>query len=183
MKDDKGVVIYVGKALSLKSRVSSYFQKSTDLGAKKGQMLNFVIDFEVLHCESEWEALLTENRLIKDIHPRFNARLTDDKTFPYLAITMREDFPGVYITREPGPRTVQGGEDSGPLHQQLRPPRERADPAEGLQVPDVQPGDPRGGPQAGPLPAVPALPHQAVHRAVRGEGEQRRPTAATSTAS
>ena len=115
MKDDRGVVIYVGKALSLKSRVSSYFQLSTDLGAKKGQMLNFVDDFEVLHCESEWEALLTENRLIKDIHPRFNARLTDDKTFPYLAVTMRDDFPGVFVTREPGHERFKGAKILGPF--------------------------------------------------------------------
>lgn len=115
MKDEKGLVIYVGKALSLKSRVSSYFQLATDLGFKKQQMLDVVADFEVLHCESEWEALLTENRLIKDIHPRFNARLTDDKTFPYLAVTMRDDFPGVFITREPGNERFRGAKILGPF--------------------------------------------------------------------
>ena len=115
MKDDKGVVIYVGKAVSLKSRVSSYFQPATDLGHKKQQMLGVVDDFEVLHCESEWEALLTENRLIKDIHPRFNAKLTDDKTFPYLAVTMKDDFPGVYITREPGHERFRGAKILGPF--------------------------------------------------------------------
>ena len=78
-------------------------------------MLNFVSDFEVLHCESEWEALLTENRLIKDIHPRFNARLTDDKTFPYLAVTMRDDFPGVFVTREPGHERFKGAKILGPF--------------------------------------------------------------------
>jgi excinuclease ABC subunit C len=84
MKDHKGVVIYVGKALSLPDRVSSYFVPSTELGFAKQPMLEVVHDFEVLECESEWEALLTENRLIKDTRPRFNVRLMDDKTFPYL---------------------------------------------------------------------------------------------------
>ncbi|HAI11739.1 MAG TPA: excinuclease ABC subunit C, partial [Phycisphaerales bacterium] len=101
MKDAKGVVIYVGKASKLPSRVSSYFVPSADLGPRKQPMLDVVEDFDYLECEGEWEALLTENRLIKDIHPRFNVLLTDDKTFPYLAITMRDDYPGVFITRQP----------------------------------------------------------------------------------
>lgn len=100
MKDHKGVVVYVGKAASLPSRVSSYFVPSADLGPKKQTMLEVVHDFEVLECEGEWEALLAENRLIKDISPRFNVRLTDGKTYPYLAVTMKEDFPRVYVTRD-----------------------------------------------------------------------------------
>jgi excinuclease UvrABC nuclease subunit len=99
MKDHKGVVVYVGKAASLPSRVSSYFVPSADLGPKKQPLLEVVHDFEVLECEGEWEALLAENRLIKDISPRFNVRLTDGKTYPYLAVTMKEDFPRVYVTR------------------------------------------------------------------------------------
>lgn len=101
MKDATGVVIYVGKALNLPDRVSSYFIPSTDLGSKKDGLLDVVHDFEVLLCDSEWEALLTENRLIKDIKPRYNARLIDDKTFPYLIITTRENYPRVYVTRNP----------------------------------------------------------------------------------
>ncbi len=101
MKDAKGIVIYVGKAARLPDRVSSYFVPSADLGFKKQPMLEVVHDFEILTCEGEWEALLTENRLIKDIKPRFNVRLTDDKTFPYLVITQREDFPRVFVTRNP----------------------------------------------------------------------------------
>ncbi len=101
MKDAAGVVVYVGKAARLCDRVSSYFVPSADLGFKKQPMLEVVHDFDVLHCEGEWEALLAENRLIKDIKPRFNVRLTDDKTFPYLVITQREDFPRVFVTRNP----------------------------------------------------------------------------------
>lgn len=101
MKDAKGVVIYVGKATRLPDRVASYFVPSADLGFKKQPLLERVHDFDTIECEGEWEALLTENRLIKDIKPRFNIKLTDDKTYPYLVITLREDFPRVFVTRNP----------------------------------------------------------------------------------
>jgi excinuclease ABC subunit C len=101
MKDAKGVVIYVGKASRLPGRVSSYFVASADLGFKKQPMLERVVDFDVIECEGEWEALLTENRLIKDLRPRFNVKLTDDKSFPYLVVTQREDYPRVFVTRNP----------------------------------------------------------------------------------
>jgi excinuclease ABC subunit C len=107
MKDDKGRVIYVGKAASLRSRVGSYFLTSTKLEPKKAGLLDHVIDFDILETETEVEALLAENRLIKDIQPRFNARLTDGKTFPYLMVTTDEEFPGVYITREPRTKGVK----------------------------------------------------------------------------
>ncbi len=101
MKDDKGRVIYVGKSSSLRDRVGSYFQPGTRLDYKKAPLRDHVVDFEVIQTESEVEALLAENRLIKDIQPRFNARLLDDKTYPYLMVTTSEQFPGVYVTREP----------------------------------------------------------------------------------
>jgi len=102
MKDTEGRVLYVGKASSLNSRVASYFVPSADLGPKKQGLLNDVADFETIECEGEWEALLMEARLIKDTRPPYNSRLTDDKTFPYLVVTTRDEFPGVYITRNPG---------------------------------------------------------------------------------
>jgi excinuclease ABC subunit C len=115
MKDHKGVVLYVGKAGRLPDRVSSYFVPSADLGFKKEGMLEVVHDFEHLVCEGEWEALLTEARLIKDIGPRFNARLTDDKTFPYLVVTMKEDFPRVMVTRDLTDPLVKGARVFGPF--------------------------------------------------------------------
>lgn len=115
MKDHKGVVIYVGKAARLPDRVASYFVPSADLGFKKQPMLEVVHDFEILPCESEWEALLAENRLIKDIRPRFNVRLTDDKTFPYLVVTRSEDFPRVFVTRNPA-----GLDEEGGIHPEMR---------------------------------------------------------------
>jgi excinuclease ABC subunit C len=107
MKDDKGIVLYVGKSASLRDRVGSYFLASTKLDFKKSGLLDHVVDFEIIETESEVEALLAENRLIKDIQPRYNARLLDDKTFPYLMITTGEEFPGVYVTREPRTKGVK----------------------------------------------------------------------------
>jgi excinuclease ABC subunit C len=115
LKDAEGRVLYVGKATSLRSRVGSYFVASVDLGPKKQPLLEFVEDLDVIECEGEWEALLMEARLIKDIRPRFNTLLTDDKTFPYLAITMRDDFPGVFITRTPGDEDLRGAKLLGPF--------------------------------------------------------------------
>ena len=101
MKDEKGRVIYIGKSASLRDRVGSYFQAGAKLEHKKSGLVDQIVDFEIIQTESEVEALLAENRLIKDIQPRYNARLLDDKTFPYLMVTTGEEFPGVYVTREP----------------------------------------------------------------------------------
>jgi excinuclease ABC subunit C len=105
MKDADGVVLYIGKAKSLRSRVASYFQPSSNLGTSRGlhivEMVNKVDHVDYLETENEVDAMLKEARLIKDIRPLYNTDLMDDKTFPYLEIMVREDFPGVYITRKP----------------------------------------------------------------------------------
>ena len=105
-KDAAEVVLYVGKAKDLRSRVASYFQPAADLAGTRGPEITHMIDqlvadVDVLVCDSEVDALLQENRLIKDIQPRFNERLKDGKSFPYLQITTKEDFPRVEMTREP----------------------------------------------------------------------------------
>jgi excinuclease ABC subunit C len=107
MKDDAGRVVYIGKSASLRDRVGSYFQPGTKLDYKKAPLRDVVADFDVIQTDSEVEALLVENRLIKDIQPRYNARLLDDKTYPYLMITTDEEFPGVYVTREPRTKGVK----------------------------------------------------------------------------
>ena len=111
MKDAQGRVIYVGKSASLRDRVGSYFLPSTKLEKKKSGLLDFVVDFEIIQTDSEVEALLAENRLIKDIQPKYNARLLDDKTYPYLMVTTKDEFPGVYVTREP----LEGAKLYGPF--------------------------------------------------------------------
>jgi excinuclease ABC subunit C len=78
-------------------------------------MLDLVEDVEVLECEAEWEALLLESRLVKDLKPRFNELLKDDKTFPYLAVTVRDQFPGVYVTRNPSDPRFEGARVFGPF--------------------------------------------------------------------
>jgi excinuclease ABC subunit C len=108
MKDAQGRVIYVGKAKSLRDRVASYFQPATPPDPKRDLMLQEVADIEYLETASEVEALLAEARLIKDSHPRYNVRLRDDKSFPYLEIT-REDFPRVRVTRNPDRRNRNYG--------------------------------------------------------------------------
>jgi excinuclease ABC subunit C len=117
MRDSDGAIIYVGKAARLPDRVASYFVPSADLGPKKQGMLDIVHDFDIIECETEWEALLTENRIVKDIKPapRFNVRLKDDKTFPYLVITGGEDFPRVYVTRNPTDPLARAGKIYGPF--------------------------------------------------------------------
>jgi excinuclease ABC subunit C len=115
MKDGAGQVLYVGKAARLPDRVSSYFVPSADLGFRKQPMLDLVRDFDTIECEGEWEALLLESRLIKDTRPRFNDRLVDDKTYPYLAVTLRDAFPGVYITRNPADERFKGARILGPF--------------------------------------------------------------------
>ncbi len=108
MKDREGRVLYIGKGRDLRARVASYFQDSTDLLSSRGpeiaHMASLVVDIDFLECETEVDALLTENRLIKDIQPSFNERLRDDKSFPYLQITTGDDFPGVFVTRTPRTR-------------------------------------------------------------------------------
>jgi excinuclease ABC subunit C len=105
MKDAEGRVLYVGKAKDLRARASSYFQPSADLLNTRGpdicRMVDKVVDIDFLECETEVDALLKEARLIKDIQPPHNVMLKDDKTFPYIEITVRDDFPGVYVTRTP----------------------------------------------------------------------------------
>lgn len=116
MKAGDGRVLYIGKARDLRARVGSYFQDSADLLASRGpeiaHMAGLVADIDFLDCETEVDALLTENRLIKDTQPQFNERLRDDKSFPYLEITTRDDFPGVYVTRKP---RVRGTKLYGPF--------------------------------------------------------------------
>jgi len=105
MKDADEKVLYVGKAKNLRSRVSSYFQPGAKLGESRGprivEMIGKTATVEYLQTESEVDAILQEARLIKDIGPPYNSDLKDAKTFPYLEITTRQEFPGVYITRNP----------------------------------------------------------------------------------
>ncbi|MFN3192956.1 MAG: excinuclease ABC subunit UvrC [Aureliella sp.] len=101
MKDNAGRVIYVGKAKNLRSRAGSYFLKAAQQEQRTANWVHEIADIDFMECESEVDALLAESRLIKDVQPKHNKELKDDKTFPYLMITTREDFPRVEVTRTP----------------------------------------------------------------------------------
>ena len=107
MKDAAGRVIYVGKAKNLRSRAGSYFQKGAESEWRTAPWIHEICDIDYIQCESEVDALLVESRLIKDVQPKHNKELKDDKTFPYLMISTREDFPRVEVTREPRDRGVK----------------------------------------------------------------------------
>ncbi|MDD3889281.1 MAG: excinuclease ABC subunit UvrC [Syntrophomonadaceae bacterium] len=99
-KDKEDKVIYVGKAKALRNRMRSYFQSNDKLHPKVRAMMNRVADFDFIVTNSEVEALILENNLIKAYKPRYNIELRDDKTYPYLKVTTGDEFPRVCITRE-----------------------------------------------------------------------------------
>lgn len=107
MKDEQGRVIYVGKAKSLRNRASHYFTKAAADDLRTCDLVKLIRDIDFLEAESEVDALLLEARLVKDIQPRFNVELKDNKTFPYLQIRVREDYPRVEFTRSPRRRGVR----------------------------------------------------------------------------
>ncbi len=107
MKDDRGAVIYVGKAKNLRSRAGHYFTKEAVENPRTSELVKHIVDVEFILCDTEVDALLKEARLVKDIRPRFNKDLKDDKSFPYLQIRIREEFPRVEFTRTPRSKGVK----------------------------------------------------------------------------
>lgn len=100
MKSASGAVLYVGKARSLRSRVRSYFQSGADLSPRKKQMVAEVADIETIVTDSELEALILESNLIKKHRPTYNVRLRDDKSYPYIAVTLSEAWPRFVFMRK-----------------------------------------------------------------------------------
>src|SRR5947207_1055593 len=120
MKDAQGTILYVGKAISLYNRVRSYFQESSALGPKNRSMVAKVEDIEFLVVKNEVEALVLESNYIKQYRPKYNVLLRDDKSYPYIKVSLTEDFPRVYRVRSFqrdgnryfGPYTNSGAVDS-----------------------------------------------------------------------
>lgn len=100
MHDAQDTIIYVGKAISLKNRVRQYFQSSRNKGAKIEQMVTQIARFEYIVTDSELEALVLECNLIKEHNPKYNTMLKDDKTYPFIKVTVNEEFPRVFIARK-----------------------------------------------------------------------------------
>ena len=99
MHDARDAIIYVGKAISLKNRVRQYFQSSREKTAKIEQMVSKIARFEYIITDSELEALVLECNLIKEHRPKYNTMLKDDKAYPYIKVTVSEDFPRVMMSR------------------------------------------------------------------------------------
>ena len=100
MHDDKDAIIYVGKAVNLHNRVRSYFRKIVGRGPQIDQMVRQIARFEYIVTDSELEALVLENNLIKEHMPKYNTMLRDDKTYPYIKVTVQEDFPRILFSRQ-----------------------------------------------------------------------------------
>src|SRR5438128_3632089 len=107
MKDAQGRVLYVGKAKNLRNRAGHYFTQAAVDDTRTCDLVKLIADIDFIATDSDVDALLMEARLVKDIQPRFNVDLKDDKSFPYLQIRVREDFPRVEFTRTPRPRGVK----------------------------------------------------------------------------
>ena len=99
MHDDRDEIIYVGKAISLKNRVRQYFQSSRNKGVKIEQMVTHIARFEYIVTDSELEALVLECNLIKEHRPKYNTMLKDDKTYPFIKVTVHEDYPRILFSR------------------------------------------------------------------------------------
>ena len=110
-KNAEGEVIYVGKAKNLRSRVRSYFLEASQMNQKTGSLMREAVDIEYITVDNEHEALALENNLIKQKKPRFNILLRDDKTYPYIKLTMGDRYPKVFVTRK---LRKDGGQYFGP---------------------------------------------------------------------
>ena len=115
MRDSAEELLYIGKAGSLQKRVGSYFVDSADLGPWKQGMLEEIDHIDIIECETEWEALLLESRLIKDHRPKYNSMQLDGRTYPYLVVTSKDEFPGIFVTRTPTDPQFKGAKLFGPF--------------------------------------------------------------------
>ena len=121
-KDEKGCILYVGKAVNLRNRVKSYVRKDSNRAVKVAAMMSHAVDLETIVVANEPEALILENTLIKKHHPRYNIMLRDDKTYPYIKVTVQEEYPRVFMTRRvqrDGARYFGPFADAGAVHRVL----------------------------------------------------------------
>lgn len=122
-KDEKGRILYVGKAVNLRNRVKSYVRKDSNRAVKVAAMMSHAVDLETIVVANEPEALILENTLIKKHHPRYNIMLRDDKTYPYIKVTVQEEYPRVFMTRRvqrDGARYFGPFADAGAVHRVLK---------------------------------------------------------------
>ena len=171
MKDANGRIIYVGKAVVLKNRVRQYFQHNKNHSPKVKAMVSHIADFEIIMTHSEVEALILECNLIKKHRPHYNISLKDDKSYPYVKVTVQEEYPRVFLTHrvtKDGARYFGPYTDVTAVHQSLKLLRKHGRKLHALQR--GKPGAFHLPPPAGP--AVPRVSHQALPRAVRRQGHR-----------
>lgn len=116
-------IIYVGKAINLRNRVRSYVRHDANRAPKVTAMMKYAVDVETIQTKTEMEALILENTLIKEHHPKYNIMLRDDKTYPYVKITVQEDFPRVFMTRRllrDGAKYFGPFTDVGAVHETIK---------------------------------------------------------------
>ncbi|MBI4855564.1 MAG: excinuclease ABC subunit UvrC [Acetobacterium woodii] len=112
MKNDNDEIIYVGKAINLRNRVRQYFHSASQLSSKTGALVSHIETIETIVTDSEMEALILECNLIKTHHPRYNILLKDDKSYPWIRLTVNEEYPRILMTRE---YKKDGGKYFGPF--------------------------------------------------------------------
>ncbi|MCF0155509.1 MAG: excinuclease ABC subunit UvrC [Veillonella sp.] len=116
-------IIYVGKAINLRNRVRSYVRQDANRAPKVTAMMKHAVDVETIQTKTEMEALILENTLIKEHHPKYNIMLRDDKTYPYVKVTVQEDFPRVFMTRRllrDGAKYFGPFTDVGAVHEAIK---------------------------------------------------------------
>ena len=160
MKDAQGVVLYVGKAKNLRNRAGHYFTKAGAEDHRTADLVKLIADVDFVPADSEVDALLLEARLVKDVRPRFNVDLKDDKTFPYMQIRIREEFPRVEFTRTPRRRGVRL---YGPFTSARTLAASHAGIATPLPVPHLFARHPLGRRPLALVPALPAAQHPPVY--------------------
>ena len=122
-KDDQGRIIYVGKAVNLRNRVKSYVRNDSNRAPKVAAMMSHAVDLETIVVANEMEALILENTLIKEHHPHYNIMLRDDKTYPYIKVTLQDDYPRICMTRRvlrDGARYFGPFADVGAVHRTMK---------------------------------------------------------------
>ena len=167
--DAEGRVIYVGKAKSLRSRLSNYFAPPATLPERTYQMVQTADHVEWIVAKNEVEAFFLEFNLIKRHKPRFNIRLKDDKSYPYLAVTLDEEWPRAMVMRG---QHRKGVRYFGPYRARVRDPRDARPPVADLPDPYVHQFQVRPAPP--PRPPVPVRAHREVRGAVRRRHRARR---------
>jgi excinuclease ABC subunit C len=122
-KDESGRIIYVGKAINLRNRVKSYVRKDSSRSPKVTAMMSHAVDLETIVVANEMEALILENTLIKEHHPKYNIMLRDDKTYPYIKVTLQDPYPRICMTRRvrrDGARYFGPFADAGAVHRTIK---------------------------------------------------------------